>query len=44
MAMRTVRRRFLRVARQSLRLGVPNFIDRPFEELASAKGLQVGVD
>jgi cytochrome c oxidase assembly protein Cox11 len=29
------------MARQHLRMGVPHFIDRDFEELANAKGLQV---
>ena len=36
------RRRFLRMARMHLRMGVPYFIDRDFEELANARGLQVG--
>ena len=34
-------RRFLKMARLHLNLGVPHFIDRDFEALANAKGLQV---
>ncbi|KAI3436703.1 hypothetical protein D9Q98_006118 [Chlorella vulgaris] len=33
-------RRFLRMARNNLSMGVPHFIDREFSDLASARGLQ----
>lgn len=37
-----LRRRFLKMARLHLNMGVPYFIDRDFEDLANARGLQVG--
>lgn len=35
-----MRRRFLKMARMHLAMGVPYFIDRDFTELADARGLQ----